>query len=442
MVLIYTDKYSNRLEYTARLIFNDILRSEVRFTDNVILFKQSDLPKINYSGTRLGNELFISAGSFLFEKSIEIPDVQPVDYEGETGFFATSADSFLPFDPFASAFLIVSRMEEYIPGPRDSHGRFIPENTILYRNNLLEKPVVNRWAWLVAGKLRERYRQLVFINTPFRFLSTIDVDNAFAYISKGLFRTAGALLKSLFKGNISGFNERLNVLLGRVRDPYDTYQYLFDQFKGQEVNVRFFFLLGDVDKYDRQVSRKNSHFRKLITDVSNKFITGIHPSYSSSQKDDPGILEKEKDNLEKIISGPVSISRQHYLLLNFPITYQNLIKSGIKEDYSMGFAGLPGFRAGICTPYNFYDLVKDEETSLQISPFQVMDVTLNQYLNLSPQQAIHKTEVLMDEVKAVGGLFCSIWHNENLGDQGTWKGYREVFETLNQLGFYYAGGKE
>lgn len=43
----------------------------------------------------------------------------------------------------------------------------------------------------------------------------------------------------------------------------------------------------------------------------------------------------------------------------------------------------------------------------------------------------------MEEVRYCGGTFCSIWHNESLSDKGTWKGYRRVFEIMNETGFRY-----
>jgi len=439
MVLIYADRISNRLEYIAKLIFNDILNTGVRFTDNVIVFRQSDIPRINYSSTRFGNELFIKAGDFLFGKSIEIPEILPVEYEGIMGFFATSDDSLLPFDPFASAFLAVSRIEEYSEGPVDSHGRFLPENSFLYRHGLLEKAVVNRWADCLAMKIRERYRHFTYSQSPFRFLTTIDVDNTFAYLGKGFVRSAGAFVKCLATRDREAFGKRLKVLSGRETDPYDTFGYLTHFFKGHEKEVKFFFHIGDPGKYDRQVSWKNRRFREIIRNISGRFTTGVHPSCRSSKHSTPGIIMKEKQRLEEIVGEEVTISRQHYLLLNFPQTYRNLISSGISEDYSMGYPGMVGFRAGICTPYYFYDLLKEEATSLKVVPFMAMDVTLRQYLSLSPLEASLKIEKLMNEVKSTGGLFCTIWHNESLHDGAPWKGYREVFENMNQLGFYYAG---
>jgi hypothetical protein len=77
-------------------------------------------------------------------------------------------------------------------------------------------------------------------------------------------------------------------------------------------------------------------------------------------------------------------------------------------------------------------------TNLLIVPFQVMDGTLLHYLKLPPKKAFEEIKAIMNEIKEVGGTFVSIWHNETVNDLGEWKGYREVFEKMNQLGFQWA----
>ena len=96
-----------------------------------------------------------------------------------------------------------------------------------------------------------------------------------------------------------------------------------------------------------------------------------------------------------------------------PNMYKNLLNSSIKNDYSMGFASMPGFRSGTCNSYFFYDLDLELETDLKIHPFIVMDVTLKNYLNLDPKDAISKIYNLINEVKYVI-YFTSVWHNQSL----------------------------
>jgi hypothetical protein len=149
------------------------------------------------------------------------------------------------------------------------------------------------------------------------------------------------------------------------------------------------------------------------------------------------MFEKEKDRLEDIIQKPVTQSRQHYLKLKFPNTYQRLLKSGITDDYTMGFAKLAGFRAGTCTAFPFFDLSINQSTELTIHPFHVMDVTLKNHLHLNAEKAGQLIERLMSEVKKVNGTFVSLWHNESLRDSGQWTGWRKVFEQILETGTRY-----
>jgi hypothetical protein len=248
------------------------------------------------------------------------------------------------------------------------------------------------------------------------------------------------MLRSLIKGDFDEFRTRLKVSSGSKKDPYDTYEYLDSQFKGNEDKVKFFFLLGDYGRYDKNISYKNKQYKKLIQQTKAKYDIGIHPSFAASKKGGKKRVKSEKTRLKKISGIDIQKSRQHFLRLNLPKTYRRLLKAGITEDYTMGYSAQPGFRAGICTPYYFYDLEKERTTNLLIVPFQIMDGTLKHYLQLKPEDAINEIENLMLEVKKVGGTFVSVWHNETVNDKDLWEGYQQVFEKMNNTGFKWADG--
>ena len=145
------------------------------------------------------------------------------------------------------------------------------------------------------------------------------------------------------------------------------------------------------------------------------------------------ILNKEIQRLGRVLGYRVTKSRQHFLIIEMPVTYNKLISAGILEDYSMGYASNLGFRAGICSPFRFYNLSEEKETDLVVYPFVVMDIALKQYLRLSPEQAIEKTGELISKVKKVNGTFMSLWHNESLSDRGVWQGWRRVFEEVVKM---------
>ncbi|MFZ5430681.1 MAG: polysaccharide deacetylase family protein [Bacteroidota bacterium] len=434
MIIVYSPVRSPRLEYVFRLILTEILGIEVTMVTDVAVFLSSPSPKLNYSGDRLGNEPFLRSGNFLFTCAIEIPELSPVVYKGETGFFPTSEDSLLPFDPFASAFLVVSRMEEYLPGKRDRHGRFEGKSSLLFHYGLIEKPVVNTWANLLAASLLDIYPGMKFFRPKFRSLTTIDIDNAWAYLNKGFARTLAAVARDLMKADFKRVKDRLLVLAGKCNDPYDTYDYLFSVLSSKGDDVIFFILTGNYSSYDKSVPWKNPSFRALIKKIAENFRVGIHPSYRSSDRQNESLVREEKERLETVSGLPVTCSRQHYLRLNLPETYRRLMAAGIEEDYSMGFHDLAGFRAGICTPFKFYDLENEQETLLTVFPFQVMDVSLCQYMKLTVEEAGKKICDLQEQVRKEGGTFVSIWHNESVTGTDLRKDYLKIFEVMNKRG--------
>jgi hypothetical protein len=300
---------------------------------------------------------------------------------------------------------------------------------------LLHKPIVNQWAQLIAQKIQGRYPEFEYRKPQFGFLSTIDIDNAWAYKNKSVWRTAGALAKGFLKGNGQQNIERLLVLRGRKADPYDTYDFIKELYKDENKLLQFFVLLGKTSKYDRNVSPKNKQLRQLVAELSHHYEVGVHPSYRSTKN--PKELDMEIGNLQDISNKKVIASRQHFLRLVLPQTYRNLIKAGIKNDYTLGYASQVGFRAGTANPFWFYDLKKETTTKLRVYPFHMMDVALKNSLELTPEDAWGAIEKLMLEVRKYGGTFISLWHNESLGDQGEWAGWRQVFVKMTALGIKY-----
>lgn len=435
-LLIYSPVITPRVEYAFDLIFHTILGIEVSYTIREQEYLKSTLPRINYSKTNLDSGLFLKSHSLLTEKTITVHEIEIVEYRDMQLFFPSSPDSFLPFDPFACAFYIVSRYEEYLSENTDEHERFTDSENILVRHNLHHKPIVDRMAYWVADQLKAQFPEFKVPSRSFQFVTSIDIDNAWAFKNKSPMISFGAILKAIVNGRWEELRQRFVVFIGLRKDPYDTYKYILETYKGLLNHILFFILVGNRDQFDRNVSFKNKRFRQLISNLASVCEVGIHPSYASNSK--PWLFDTEKQRLEDIILKPVTKSRQHFLKLKLPQTYQQLIKLGIVEDYTMGFASLAGFRAGICTPFYFFDLSRNRRTDLVIQPFQVMDVTLKNYLQMDPDEAWQLIERLMNEVKEVNGTFISLWHNESLKESGQWLGWRKVFEQILQTGLKYS----
>ncbi len=427
MLLIYSKITSARLEYVCKFMFNNILGINFRITNNTDEYNNYKLSKINYSNSTLNNGIFIKSNNLLFETSISKPDIFVSVWNNTKIFFQTDEMSEIPFDIFASIFYLISRYEEYLPFKSDNHGRFEAKQSIAYKNNFLNEPIVDQWVFSLAEILKKLYPDFNIVKRKFNYISTIDVDNAYAYLYKGNARTIGATLRSLIDFDFTAILERYRALMLKD-DPYDTYDYIEHINKKYKIEPIWFFLLANFSKYDRNVPARKEPFQTLIKNMSKKYQLGIHPSYKSA--DVLGKLRKEINRLRRITNKEITKSRQHFLRLSFPDTYRNLIKNGIKEDYTLGYATDLGFRAGTCTPFNFYDLENEQETGLKIFPFQIMDTTLNRSLQLSENEAISNIENIANKIKEVNGTFISLWHNESLSNHGNWKGWGSVYKEM------------
>ncbi|HEX8514815.1 MAG TPA: polysaccharide deacetylase family protein [Bacteroidia bacterium] len=399
-------------------------------TENEAEFRLQKGNKLSYSNNPVSDELHFASRSLLQESGITEQNISTFDFEGIKVFFATGKSSALPFDVFAASFFLVSRYEEYLPHIRDSHDRFDAKDSLAFNNDFLQKPVVNIWANRVKGILSNNFPELVFPERKYEFISTIDIDNAYAYREKGFTRTVGGYLKSLSKLDFKEIAERNRVLFGVQKDPYDTYDFQLEMLKKYKFRSIYFILLGDYGVNDKNLPPESEKFQSLIKMLGDYAQVGIHPSYGSNKSAEQ--LKKEVDRLSKILHREITQSRQHFLKLTLPDTYRNLIDLDIRDDYTMGFASQVGFRASICTPFNFYDLDMELETKLKVHPFAVMEGTLKYYMKVEPEDAMQKIMPLIDEVKAVKGHFITLWHNDTMNDQKLWKGWKRVYEEMVQ----------
>ncbi len=425
MILIYSHKLSSRLKFTFRQIFQEILGMSIRFTTDPEEFKAYIGGKLSYSHEAIEDELFFQARDLLFEKGIHNREIHP-EYFGETlGFFKVSKRSVFPFDPFAASFYLLSRYEEYLPFKPDEHGRFPFRESVLGKADFIQKPWVEIWALEVAELLKKKFPNLEFPTREFKALSTIDVDQAYAFKHKGMLRSFGTFGRQVFMGNFGGIIDQAKVWLNLKQDPFDTFNEAISLHRHHKIPCKFFFLVGDYGVYDQSIAYSHPKFRLAIKHISDYVEIGLHPSYRADAHQ--GRIRGEKKRLEEIIHREIYQTRHHFLRIKLPETYRVLADLGIKEDYSMGFAGHPGFRSGTSTPYYFYDLPYETTSQIKVHPFALMDVSLRGYLNLSPEEAMETVEKLIDEVKKVGGTFTSIWHNNSISDYGEWEGWKKVF---------------
>ena len=431
MLLIHVPRLTNRLGYTLNVLFKHLMHADFSITTDEDYFRGYGDAKFCYGPRRIGDSLHIKSCSLLFQTSIEEQQPRPFQRDGQWMLFPVyGRDTDLPFDPLAATFYMVSRYEEYLPHRTDEHGRFASHESLAVEAGFADEPVVDQWAALLRHMLEERYPDYSLPRRHYRFVQTVDIDAAWCYLHKGIFRTVVGTLRDLFVRHDSAeVARRFRVLLGREADPYDTFDYIIDQRRrAADSHLIFFSLLADYDRYDKPSNYLNPHTHDLLQHLDDHAKMGLHPGYTSLEH--PHNVDTEKERLESILHRNIVRSRYHFLRLQLPLSYRILQHAGISHDYSMGYADTTGFRAGISSEYPFYDLERDQETELMLHPFCIMDTTLQRHLKLRPEEGVECYQRLIDNVRNVDGTFCCIVHNQNLCERYGWEGWRRVYEQM------------
>lgn len=412
MILIYSHTLSNRFKYVTELIFKSVLNCNYELTDDLNYFQSKDIPKIAYTNNKETSRVYIYSDTILFEtdinKNYPFANKYFIEYPK---FFVTAKKDILGYDIFAMVFYFASRYEEYLPTEIDKHQRFQAENSIAFQYNCLHIPFLNNAILDFSKKLKQTFPTIELNKRPFNFLSTIDIDNAFAYANKGIQRNIGGFVKDIFSLRFKNVTERLLSNLDEKKDPYNTFEFINQLSDETKTALQYFVLIGNYSDFDKNPHFENKGFQQLLKSLSSKFKLGLHPSYFAFSKTEK--INEELTRLEFILKDKVTSARCHFLRINFPETYRAFIKNGITDDYTMIYASQCGFRTGICMPYKWFDLERNEQTPLTIHTSVIMEGTLRDYNKLSSQNALNTALQLLAEVKKHGGEFISIFHNDS-----------------------------
>lgn len=444
-MILYTVKTSSRLQYIVHFIECIIGQAIIATTDATQFLQSIDI-KINYSDDSIcADEYLIKPHGLLFENTVRNIPVEVSACRNNPCFFFNENDNH-GFDVLAAIFYLISRYEEYLPYQKDSYGRYAHTNSLAYKSDFLHLPLVNFWLKDLMERLPIVNCQLSTENTSlitpnpqlqtnkFTFTPTYDIDIAYAHQYQSIFKNVGGFFKDLMRGNLEKIIERANVYSGKTKDPFDVYDWLDDLHKRYQLQPIYFFLLAEKrGMYDKNISPKSNGMKRLIKQHYLKYTIGIHPSWQSG--DNKIVVKNEIKQLENITQANCTISRQHYIRFTLPETYRHLINERITKDYSMGYGSINGFRASVASPFFWYDLAAEKQTSLLIYSFCYMDANSYFKQQLSADAAELELQQYYDVVQQVGGQCIAILHNNFLTEQPQWLAWRNMYAAFLDKNF-------
>lgn len=404
--------YNIELENGKRLIIEDHFFNN--FPEGLEYLKESNVPKkIEY----IKNE-------FTPEEDI------PVIYGTNTLITTYQPSKTIQsgIDIFASSFFMLARWEEFVNKNRDKHNRFSVTESLAFKNNFLDRPIVNEyiemlWSMLVYLGINQKRKK-----RQFNFVLTHDVDNPLRYTN--LKSTIREIMADIIKRkDIKSAIRKTKVLLKIEKDPFDTFDYLMDISEKIGTKSYFFFMGEGVTQYDNRYKCGDPFVQKLIQKIKKrKHHIGIHPTYDAYNN----LLQfkKEKKELEKELNSSILFGREHYLRFEVPTTWQIWEDSGMEWDSTLSYASQEGFRCGVCYEYSVFNILTRKKLKLKEKPLIVMDGSIVMYQpNMSIVEIETKINNLIYKTKKYNGQFVFLWHNSNFNTP-EWKKYQNIYEKV------------
>jgi len=419
-LIVFSTILTPRIKYIFNFIFRDILKTEIEFTGNSQHFINSVQAKISYGDAPIADELFFNSSNLLFSNKVEELKIKTTWF-GEYQVPFPVENSLLPFDVFAASFFIVSRYEEYLHQMRTNED-FSANKSYQFKWKILERPIIDEWALILRNIIHTRYPHVKFNEKQFVQQPTINF-NIPASIPAGLLKKAKFFINILSSKENNFLGAKFDRLTGLEVQMEDVLPEIAIHLAKKNISPVYFVAFPNIP--DDYISTDN-----VSQVLKNGSVGLLRPCSGDQQK--ISNIKAGFSKLKKILPEQINLYSQQLELLKFPICYLNLLNSSVISDYSMGYAETPGFRAGTCTPFSWYDLQLEKVTPLNVKSYCLADPALKL---LNPDETKAVIEHLVDSLKYVNGMLISSWQLRSLSKHLKYKKLNLAFNHLLE----YAG---
>ncbi|MEG0308647.1 MAG: polysaccharide deacetylase family protein [Clostridium sp.] len=388
-----------------------------------------------FNGNYLKRMPKININKYSLDEPIKyIKDVISLFSKDEDYIYRDNYNTLINVDIISDIFFLVTRYEEVMVKSKDMHDRFNPMDSVAYKENFIDRPVVNEQIELLWRELKlinpSLKRKNMWGDKEFGFCLSHDIDSIFKYKDK-IIKVLG--VKILKERDIKGAVERVKNYFKAIKNPLDdpfwTFPYLLKLENKYKFTASYYFMTGGETKKDNIYKITNGKLATILKEIkANKSEIGIHGSYNSYNNSE--LLKTEIRSLNDI--SKVSGIRQHYLRFRAPYTWRIQEVNKLKYDTTLGYAQIAGFRGSICTPFKPYDLINNKVMNIYEIPLVLMDGTLleAEYMGLSAEDGLLYAKKLIDRIKAVKGVFTLLWHNSSFDNTSKWGSWKFVYEDI------------
>lgn len=331
---------------------------------------------------------------------------------------------YIGIDIIGSAFFMLTRYEEVVNKNRDCYDRFSAYDSVAYKENFLERPIINEYLEILWYAIQKIAPEVKRKKRMFQIIPTHDVDRPFEFLDLSVYQVVYSLLGDLLKRrNIQLFFDRLSVFIkfkmGDYKADYNyTFNKIMDISEANGLKSTFFFMTANnISAFDGNYSIVHPYIANLMKDICKRgHKIGLHPSFESFKN--YSVMENNKKLLDFGIKNNLNRefkfgARQHYLRWSCPETWQYYEDVGLTFDTTLSYADHIGFRCGICYEYPVFNLLTGKQLKLIEYPLIVMEgsgLDWN-YMNLNCTDMLNRCIELKSKCMKFYGNFVILWHN-------------------------------
>ena len=344
------------------------------------------------------------------------------------------------FDIFGSIFFMLSRYEELISKKRDNHFRFPAKESIAYKANFLNRPIVDEYIEILWACIFKLWPDLKRKHHKSEIILSCDVDVPFdcsvETLPKLLKVCAGDLIK---RKNLAEMLKRVNRFFFNKMGNYKfdrnyTFNFYMDLCDHLGVKAAFYFIPTSKEPMNGCYEITDKKIINLIKKIDARgYEIGIHGSYQTFQ-DREKILKQKiffDEHMKKIgINQKIKGNRQHYLRWDSHVTPDYLDAAGFEYDTSGSYADYSGFRYGTSKAFSMWGWQSQKKLNLKQYPLIVMECSFSHYMGLGfSEQALKLMQDLKKNCQIVNGNFSLLWHNSQLYEKNQVNIFKEILKN-------------
>ena len=351
-------------------------------------------------------------------------------------------------DILASTYFLISRYEEvYRRNERDTYGRFPGKSSLPYRAGFLHRPIVDEYGEALRQILLEegiasRYN-LRLEERPQTFSRvnlTHDLSRPYNY------RGWRSFLRAWLKEKKSPWEAARLSFSSDVEDDYYTFPKFLkwdratcDSLGKERADIFFFIRMPSRHPLDKPYYSLHSHYLHSILAVGEKYkvLLSLQCSYAAGHQSE--LISRERHLFERTFRRRPRGLRHNKLTSCEPEDLLQAYASGFRNDYSMGYADVAGFRLGTCRAVKFINPNTRLLTELILHPLVLRDLTLSdpRYMALDAEEAERIAHELIRVTARYNGELTLLWHNDLLSQKThPWHSvlYRSMLRLIEELG--------